>query len=184
MKVEGTDDIYDLTPAPGAVTEEGTFLNVENLLKDTTAALLGGDANMVPDEALVALKEAIDSLTPGKVGAAQIEIGSYTGNGNAGSSNPSSLSFSFPISAVIIVQNRSVPGAADGSSALMVAVKGMTGCYTYSRGDSNEREVGGSVLGTTWGANSLSWYTTATDYYASFAQMNRNGYEYFYIAIG
>lgn len=77
--MEGTDDIYDLTPAPGTVTEEGTFLNVENLLKDTTAALLGGDANMVPDEAFVALK------TLGDIGAsaAQIKAGTYAGTGSA-----------------------------------------------------------------------------------------------------
>lgn len=81
MKVEGTDDIYDLTPAPGTVTEEGTFLNVDSLLKEATAALLGGDANMVPDEALVALKNLIDNLTPGKIGASAIASGSYVGTG-------------------------------------------------------------------------------------------------------
>lgn len=79
--MEGTDDIYDLTPAPGTVTEEGTFLNVESLLKDTTAALLGGDANMVPDEALVALKNALDSLGVTVDSLPRIESGSYKGTG-------------------------------------------------------------------------------------------------------
>lgn len=40
-KVEGTDDIYDLEPAPGEITEEGTLLNKANLLTDETAKMIG-----------------------------------------------------------------------------------------------------------------------------------------------
>ena len=40
-KVTGTDDTYDLVPAPGEVSDEGTILNKGNLLSDTTAANLG-----------------------------------------------------------------------------------------------------------------------------------------------
>lgn len=59
QKVDGTDDIYDLVPAPGEVTDEGTFINKATLLKDATAALygLGGDA--VPDDVLEALNTSI-----------------------------------------------------------------------------------------------------------------------------
>ena len=42
-------------------TQEGTPLNKANLLKDTTAALLGGDSSMVPDEALVALFQKVSN---------------------------------------------------------------------------------------------------------------------------
>lgn len=62
-------------------TQEGTPLNKNSLLKDTTAALLGGGADMVPDEAFVALKNLIDNLTPGKIGASAIASGSYVGTG-------------------------------------------------------------------------------------------------------
>lgn len=55
-KVNGTDDIYDLMPAPGTVTEEGTFINKANLLKDETAALYGLDGEAVPDDVLQAIR--------------------------------------------------------------------------------------------------------------------------------
>lgn len=51
-KVEGTNDIYDLTPAPGTVTAEGTFLNKAALLKDATAAMFGLGTTAVPDDVL------------------------------------------------------------------------------------------------------------------------------------
>ena len=37
-KIPGTDDIYDLDPAPGEITEEGTLINKGTLLSDDTAA--------------------------------------------------------------------------------------------------------------------------------------------------
>lgn len=39
--VEGTSDVYELTPAPGEVAAEGTILNKANLLTDNTAQALG-----------------------------------------------------------------------------------------------------------------------------------------------
>lgn len=39
--VEGTSDVYELTPAPGEVSAEGTILNKANLLADNTAQALG-----------------------------------------------------------------------------------------------------------------------------------------------
>lgn len=38
IKVAGTDDIYELIPAPGEISEEGTFINKGTLLTDETAA--------------------------------------------------------------------------------------------------------------------------------------------------
>lgn len=54
-KVPGTDDVYDLIPAPGEVYEEGTLINKSALLKDATAALFGLDENAVPDDAMAIL---------------------------------------------------------------------------------------------------------------------------------
>ena len=45
VKVEGTDDIYDVIPAPGEVLNPGTLLNKANLLSDETARLLGMEQN-------------------------------------------------------------------------------------------------------------------------------------------
>lgn len=41
QKVEGTDNIYDLIPAPGTIQNEGTLINKANLLSDNTAEFLG-----------------------------------------------------------------------------------------------------------------------------------------------
>lgn len=50
VKVEGTDDIIDLIPVPGEISDEGTFINKATLLKDATAALFGKGVNAVPDD--------------------------------------------------------------------------------------------------------------------------------------
>lgn len=47
-KVTGTDDIYDLVPAPGEVSDEGTILNKSNLLSDVVAESLGFAPNDNP----------------------------------------------------------------------------------------------------------------------------------------
>lgn len=54
-KVDGTDDIYEIIPAPGEVYTEGTFINKFALLKDATAALFGLDVSNVPDDVLAFL---------------------------------------------------------------------------------------------------------------------------------
>lgn len=55
VKVEGTDDIYDIIPAPGEVFEDGTLINKATLLKDATAALFGYAGSAVPDDILAYL---------------------------------------------------------------------------------------------------------------------------------
>ena len=52
VKIPGTDDVFDVIPAPGEVFEEGDFLNKNSLLKDTTADLYGLGADALPDEVL------------------------------------------------------------------------------------------------------------------------------------
>lgn len=84
-KVDGTDDIYEIIPAPGEVYTEGTFINKFALLKDTTAALYGLGADAVPDDVLAAIKTQTDNIA----------TGSYVGTGTYGASNPCSLTFPF-----------------------------------------------------------------------------------------
>lgn len=57
VKVAGTDDIYDVIPAPGRVDNEGTFINKNTLLKDATAALFGFNSFALPDDVLKKLSE-------------------------------------------------------------------------------------------------------------------------------
>lgn len=49
-KVEGTENIVKLTPAPGEVYEEGTLINKATLWKDATAALFGLGVDSLPDD--------------------------------------------------------------------------------------------------------------------------------------
>lgn len=49
-KVEGTEDIFDLIPAPGEISSEGTLINKATLWKDATAALFGLGVDSVPDD--------------------------------------------------------------------------------------------------------------------------------------
>lgn len=51
----GSAPFYATVTMADEPLDEGTPLNKATLLKDATAALLGGDADMVPDEAFVAL---------------------------------------------------------------------------------------------------------------------------------
>lgn len=50
--VPGTSDKFDLIPAPGEVTNEGTAVNKAALLSDETAGLFGLGADAVVDDAL------------------------------------------------------------------------------------------------------------------------------------
>lgn len=58
-KVPGTDDIYDLIPAPGTITAEGTMINKASLLTDETAQAYGFTAEelagVVPDDVFMSL---------------------------------------------------------------------------------------------------------------------------------
>lgn len=80
VPVPGTTNIFDVTPAPGAVYEEGTFWNKQNVLKDATAALYGKTAAAVPDEIFAAIKSLISNVDK-KI---KIASGSYTSTGNDG----------------------------------------------------------------------------------------------------
>lgn len=80
VPVPGTTNIFDVTPAPGAVYEEGTFWNKQNVLKDATAALYGKTAAAVPDEIFAAIKTLISNVDR-KI---KISSGSYTSTGNDG----------------------------------------------------------------------------------------------------
>lgn len=61
-KVEGTDDIYDLTPAPGTVEAEGDLINKATLLKDSTAEMYGLDDTAVPDDVFAALVDKVGTI--------------------------------------------------------------------------------------------------------------------------
>lgn len=76
-------------------TQVGDALNKANLLPDEVATALGLTGNPQVKDALAKL-ETIASLAQTTAnGRAKIAIGSYTGTGTFGSSNPNSLTFPF-----------------------------------------------------------------------------------------
>lgn len=64
--VEGTSDVYELTPVPGEVSAEGTILNKANLLADDTASDLGvPQADPTVDDAFKRISVRLYALAQG-----------------------------------------------------------------------------------------------------------------------
>lgn len=53
--VEGQENVYDIVSVPGTIIEEGTLLNAENLLSDTTANQIGLGSEATVNDALSTL---------------------------------------------------------------------------------------------------------------------------------
>lgn len=145
-------------------TQEGTPLNKASLLKDTTAALLGGDSSMVPDEAFVALKNLIGVLDAEVSGLPRIESGSYTGTGY-NSSGETSVTLKFqhkPIAVFISTTNQ------DPQSQVLV------------RGSAYVGGGGNVTTSLKWGEKSL---TISHTYYRAQNCFNESGKKYYYYAM-
>lgn len=85
---------YDIGPLNSAgISQQGTPLNKDTLLKDATAALYGLGADAVPDEVFSAIYGILSDPL--------IQEVSYTGTGGYGSGSPSSVTFSFAPDVVI-----------------------------------------------------------------------------------
>lgn len=98
----------------------------------------------------------------------RIATGSYTGTGTYGSSNPNSLTFSFPPEFLVISPNR--------EPYRLFLVRGMTKSSTSPTGGSD-----GNVA-VAWIGSTVSWYGDSTG--EAYLQLNRRGTPYFYFAIG
>lgn len=179
-KVQGTDDIYDLMPAPGTVTEEGTLVNKSTLLKDVTAALYGLGTDAVPDDVLAKIKPLIDSNTALANSRAKIQVGSYVGTGTYGSSNPCSLTFDF-VPKLLFVHGPS----------LMIYKVGAPQYY-FSSDVTSGSSLHSSMLPENGNISvndkTIAWYITSVSisYWgdAIAAQMNIQNETYYFAAIG
>lgn len=89
-------------------TQQGTALNKANLLTDATCSALGIATTSTPNNALLKIKNLIDSANQNANNRTLLEIKSYIGTGASGENNPCSISFSFPPDVVIHMGNRSV----------------------------------------------------------------------------
>ena len=177
VPVAGQENTYDMVRADSP-TQEGTQLNKDSLLKDATAALLGGDETMVPDEALVALKTMLDGISASSIGAARIELGNYTGTGvNAGTAK--TLTFSFKPKVVIIAGPGSYVTSKFGTAIFM---QGEVNSKSDIGGSSGSETVVGYLYDLTWSGNSVTWKgrgSSSAEYC-----LNKSGATYYYVAIG
>lgn len=175
-KVEGTDDIYDLVPAPGTITAEGTLINKSALLKDETVALFKDlPENPVPDEVFRILSNAAlvdengELNTPDGTAVPGIKVvtGEYTGTGKYGKNNPVVLEFDDqPV--FVFIQNKNM----SGHSYFFLPLTYCTKATAYS-GTWSSRIVDSVSFNKT-----LSFYSASEDY----AQMNETGVKYSYVA--
>lgn len=117
---ENGEAYYAVMEMADEPTEVGTPPIKANLLKDSTAALLGGNSNMVPDEAFVALKNLIDGISsPDKIGAGQVQVFSYAGTGRNGPDNPTSITFGFAPKCVVFLMKKTDHGVFKNMSFLL-----------------------------------------------------------------
>lgn len=176
VPVAGQENTYDMVRADEP-TQEGTPLNTDSLLKKSTAALLGGSESMVPDEALVALKSLIDKISPADIGAARIELGSYTGNG-ANGETAKTLTFSFKPKVVIITGPGSNVSSSIGNAIIM---QGAVNMVTVTGGSTNGTQAFCCIFDLTWSDNSVTW--KGRNSYDSVYCLNASGATYYYVAI-
>lgn len=103
--------------------------------------------------------------------AAKVATGTYTGNGNSGSSGKRTLSFDFTPNLVIVVQSSSNTASYSNFPAIMV--------NPSTRGYGMDASDEGYSFTVTWGTKNVSWYASTAQ-----NQMNYNGYKFAYVAVG
>lgn len=160
-------------------TEEGTALDTNSLLKDTTASLYGLGVNAVPDDVLSVIKNLIDAANANANSKAMIATGSYTGNGNKGESGANTLTFEFAPKLVFLASSYAVgyDGAYfnlnDATDEFIILTK-----YRVFRGSNAINNFGAGVI-VKFDGNTVSWYSGTAS-----AQGNASGTNYRYTAIG
>lgn len=128
---------------------------------------------------------------------AKIAVGSYTGTDTYGSSNPNSLTFSFaPKLILLFVNNGSYWygfDSGEGDSSITpykyyILCDKLTTSYqnTGFPGYSHDRDanLAHAYAKKSSDGKTISWYNAGTNSYTQVAQLNRSGYQYYYIAIG
>lgn len=170
---------YDIgTLNPAGISQQGTPLNKDTLLKDATAQLYGlTPSTAVPDDVFQILAQAALYKTVGptaglydvsdnlllKLPGVQIETGSYVGTGTYGRNNKNSLTFGIEPLVVMVCRSDS-----SSYASFLNPCKKSAGYQNYGLSD------------LTWSDKSLSW----NNQYNADYQLNRSNTTYYYIAFG
>lgn len=139
---------------------EGTPINKNTLLKDSTAAAHGLGTSATVDDVLAMIAE----VRPQRI------TGFYTGTGTYGSNNPNTLTFSFKPSIVLISRRATNRGYPMITPYIWGESQFFVGNYMDSA-QVNTVSVNG---------NTMSWYASGNSAY----QLNQSGDTYDYCAIG
>lgn len=131
----------------------------QEMLSDTTKTALGLESDAVPDDAFMVASKVLQA------GNCKIEYGSYTGNGDYGSRNKNSLTFSGQPLLVVV--------SCGSQSALTIMLRNIALTPLLSS------FLGAHDVRVLWNTpNSVSWYADNAQY-----QMNYSGSTYGYIAL-
>ena len=176
MKQFNGADYDTLYPKTKVEQVEGAYTQ-QQILADSTKTLFGLETGAVPDEAFVALKSLINGISASSIGAARIEIGSYTGTGvNTGTAK--TLIFSFKPKVVIITG----PSSGYGKSGTAIFMQGAVKSKIDIGGTGAGAQVYGYLFNLTWSGNSVTW--TGTESLNAELGLNANNAKYYYVAIG
>ena len=115
------------------------------------------------------LDAALAAIAASALGGAQLAVGSYTGTGTAGASNPNSLTFSFTPRLVLIASDMS-------SGYFGILTRGATDVAAFCYAINGFYLAG---LTVSWTNNGVTWYSGD-----KISQANWEGCKYYYAALG
>lgn len=155
---------------------------IDAALNDLSDGLAAAQAEKADQSALdalaaeVAKKATTAALEAVRAAVPKIAVGTYTGTGNYGASNPTRLNFSGSLSGapqLLVVKRHEDQDDAINRGLIMIRGAKSVSCFLC-------RDISSQIQNTvTWNAHAVSWYA---DNAAS--QMNESGMVYRYFAIG
>lgn len=127
------------------------------------------------------LQQSINSLSSQIGNSAQVQLVSYVGNGQYGSTNPCSITASFPIKVAISLGAMwawDVEGKMNIENPVMIAST-LTTSFTGNRGFCTSTNNLASYGKKSYDGRTFSWYSTNDG-----AQLNTNNYTYYFLCFG
>ncbi len=160
----------------GAMTHDVPLyrLNLSGVQIASIDSLLPAVIPVLPEKIEdVALRVAHVEAALAAAEGVKIQTGSYTGTGKNGASSPNTLTFTFAPKFIFIISNKQTSSGFTNN----IVVRGVYGQNLTNASDS---DINSAMDGTTWGANSISWYSTAS----AANQANASATVYNWVAIG
>ena len=178
------NELYPTTLIGNILGMEKYGYSQQQILSNATKSLMGLEDNAIPDEAFSVLQSAISS-------GAKIEVGSYTGSGKYGSSNPNTLTFGFEPKFFVVMKRSSSSSQMPNQSSYSRQVCGqfyairnaeLLGCTAQNPGNSGSTAP---VIQIEWMDSSIKWWLVVPSNSNNAAdQFNESRTTYDYIAIG